>query len=228
MVIVLVILTLIVCLGIDVLRSRRVRAEADLRSAGQSHPSATAVFERLFHPGHAWALIEGSSVRVGMDEVARSFIGSVDGIEIAPKGSQVRQGEPLARLRHGSRILTLASPLSGVLLETNTGAADRPSLLSASPFEKGWIARIAPENLALETHNLLRGVLADRWRDSVRAQLVAWFAPRMGLVLQDGGELAENLGDLLSDPEWNELAANLFPLETSEQSKFQTHEGQIQ
>jgi glycine cleavage system H protein len=228
MVIVLVILTLIVCLGIDVVRSRRLRAAADARTAGQSLPSATAILERFFHPGHAWALVEDSStVRVGMDEVARNFIGSVDGIETAPKGSEVRQGEPLARLRHGSRILTLAAPLSGVLIEANPLAADRPSLLSASPFEKGWIARIAPTNLAQEMHNLLRGALADRWRDAVRAQLAGCFAPKMGLVLQDGGQLADNFGDLLSDPEWQELADKLFPVESSEQSKSQTHEGQI-
>jgi glycine cleavage system H protein len=226
MVIVLVILTLVVCLTIDVFRSRRARARAEVRPASQPVPSATTILERYFHPGHSWAMLEGSaSVTVGVDDVARSFIGSVDGVEIAPKGADVRQGEPLVRLHRGARTLTLVAPLSGVLVETNSGLADHPSLLADSPFEKGWIARIAPANLALEIHNLLRGQLADRWREGVRAQLASWFAPKMGLVLQDGGQLADNFGELLSDQEWEELAEKLFLVESSEQSKFQSREG---
>jgi glycine cleavage system H protein len=226
MVILLVILTLVVCLTIDVLRSRRASAKADVRRAAQTVPSATKILERYFHPGHSWAILEDSaSVRVGVDDVARSFIGSVDGVEVVPKGADVRQGEPLVRLRRGARALTVVAPVSGVLVETNSGLTDHPSLLTDSPLDKGWIARIAPANLAIEIHNLLRGQLADRWRDGVRAQLAAWFAPKLGLVLQDGGQLADNFGELLNDQEWGELAEKLFLVEPSEQSKSQSREG---
>jgi glycine cleavage system H protein len=226
MVVGLVILTLAVCIAIDAIRSRRAVARTEIQRATPPVPSATAILERYFHPGHSWVMLENpASATVGVDDIARSFIGAPDSIEVVPQGATVRQGEPLVKLRRGSRMLTLVAPLSGVLLETNSRLSDHPALLKESPYEKGWVARIAPANLALEIHNLLRGPLADRWREGVRAQLAAWFAPKMGLVLQDGGQLADNFSELLSDKEWEELAASLSLVERSEQSQIQTREG---
>ncbi len=227
MVVILVVLTLVVCLVIDLMRSRRAAASEAAPKAAKQAQSATAIVERYFHPGHTWAMLEGTaSATVGIDDIARGFIGNPESIEITPQGSSVRQGEPIVKLRRGSRTLSLVAPLSGVLLETNKGLSAKPSLLKDSPFEKGWVARIAPGNLALELHNLLRGQLADKWREGVRAQLTAWFAPKLGVVLQDGGQIVDNFSDLLSDKDWEDLAENLFLVEPSEGSKTQSPEGQ--
>jgi len=226
MIVILVVLTLIVCLAIDAFRTRRAGVKAKSGAAVQPLPSATAVLERYFHPGHSWAMLEGTaSATVGADDIARGFIGAPDSVEIAPRGATVRQGEPLAKLRRGTRTLTLVAPLSGVLMETNARLSDQPSLLKDSPFEKGWVARIAPANLALEIHNLLSGSLADKWREGVRAQIASWFTPKLGLVLQDGGQMVDNFSELLNDKDWEELAGSLFLVETSEQSKTLNREG---
>ena len=224
MVVILVVLTLIVCLTIDLIRSRKsAKGEA---AATVQVPSATAILERYFHPGHTWAMLEGTqSATVGVDDIARGFIGTPDKVEIVPQGTSVRQGEPIVKLRRGSRTLSLVAPLSGVLLETNTSLATRPALLRDSPYDKGWLAKIAPANLALELHNLLRGQLADKWREGVRAQLASWFAPKLGVVLQDGGQIVDNFSDMLSDKDWEKLTESLFLVETSAQSKTQTPEG---
>ncbi len=226
MVVILVVLTLIVCLAIDLIRSRRAAEGEAVPHAVRAVPSATAILERYYHPGHTWAMLEGTATAtVGVDDIARGFIGTPDSVEIAPRGASLRQGEPIVKLRRGSRILALVAPLSGVLLETNSGLAARPSLLKDSPYDKGWVARIAPGNLALELHNLLRGPLAEKWREGVRAQLASWFAPRLGVVLQDGGQIVDNFSELLSDKDWDELAENLFLVGPTEQSKTQTPEG---
>jgi len=226
MIVILVLLTLAVCLTIDALRNRSADAQAAAHTEARPLPSATAIIERYFHPGHSWAQLETpAAATVGVDDIARSFIGVPDRVEIVPKGSTVRQGEPLVKLHRGSRTLTLVSPLSGVLQETNSRLSHQPSLLKDSPYERGWVARIAPANIALEIHNLLRGPLAEKWREGVRAQLASWFAPKMGLVLQDGGQMIDDFSALLSDKDWEELAASLFLVERSEQSQIQTREG---
>ncbi len=226
MVVILVILTLIVCLAIDYFRTRRAQVKEGVPPTVQPVPSATAILERFFHPGHSWALLDNpASATVGVDEVARGFIGAPDSVEVVPRGASVRQGEPLVKLRRGSRTLTLVAPLSGVLVETNPRLSDQPSLVNDSPYEKGWVAKIAPANLALEIHNLLRGPLADKWREGVQAQLASWFEPRLGLVLQDGGRIVANFSDLLTDKDWEELAESLFLVGPAEQSKIQTREG---
>ncbi len=227
MVVILVVLTLIICLAVDAMRSRRAEQSEAARRPVRPVSSETVILERYFHPGHTWAMIEGAAVAtVGVDDIARGFIGSPDSVEVASPGVSVRQGEPMIKLRHGSKSLALVAPLSGVLIETNSGLTAKPSLLKDSPFEKGWVAKIAPANLALELHNLLKGSLADKWREGVRAQLAAWFAPKLGVVLQDGGQVVDNFSELLSDKDWEELAETLFLVGPSEQSKTHTREGQ--
>lgn len=226
MVVILVFLTLLVCLAIDYIRTRHAQVESVPGPVAGSIPGSTTVLERYFHPGHSWALLESASLAtVGVDEVARGFIGSLDRVEIVPQGTVVRQGEPLVKLHRGTRSLTLVAPLSGVLKETNSRLSAHPSLLGDSPFDKGWVARIIPANLALEIHNLMKGALAERWREGVRAQLASWFAPRLGLVMQDGGQMVDDYSDLLSDKDWRELAASLFLVEASDQSITSTREG---
>jgi len=226
MVVILVVLTLIVCLAVDLIRTRRAADKEEAATTVQPVPSATAILERYFHPGHTWAMLEGTaSATVGVDDIARGFIGAPDSVEIAPQGASVRQGEPIVKLRRGSRTLSLVAPLSGVLVETNAGLSAKPALLKDSPYDKGWVAKIAPGNLALELHNLLRGPLAEKWREGVRAQLASWFAPKLGVVLQDGGQIVDNFSELLSDKDWEDLAESLFLVGPSERSKTKTSEG---
>jgi hypothetical protein len=58
----------------------------------------------------------------------------------------------------------------------------------------------------------LKGVVAERWEEAVRAELVRWFTPRLGTVLQDGGRVIENVSDLVNDKEWERLVLEFFPV----------------
>jgi hypothetical protein len=43
-------------------------------------------------------------------------------------------------------------------------------------------------------------------------QLVQWFAPKLGPVLQDGGEFVENLSDLVADDDWPAMKDEFYPI----------------
>jgi len=211
MVIALVLMTLAVCIAIDFIRTRNAAHIRERRPAEKTLPSATQVFERYFHPGHSWAMMEGSKpVTLGADDIVQRFMARLDRVEVPEPGTEVRQGDPLVTFHQGKRSLTLVSPLSGTLTEVNDRLSSRPVLLRESPYDKGWVARIKPSNLQIELHNLLRGALAERWREGVQAQIAAWFSPRLGVVLQDGGQWIEDLGSLVQDDEWDSLAQTLF------------------
>lgn len=208
----LVILTVAVCIIVDILRRQRAKAPVTSlhRLADKAVPPEAVIPERFFHPGHSWALVEAvQPVTVGADDIAQRIIGNPDRIEVTARGD-VRQGEPFVTLHRGRRSITLAAPLSGVIQSVNPGLSADPSLLKQSPYEKGWIAKIVPSNLYVELRNLLKGALAERWREGVQAQIAALFAPQLGAVLQDGGQYIDNLGDLLSDQEWKALIRELF------------------
>jgi glycine cleavage system H protein len=164
-------------------------------------------------------------VIVGVDDLAQSFIGRVEGISIPEVGKKVRQGEPLVTLRRGKRAITVVSPLSGIVRDVNYRLRVDPALVNESPQDRGWVARIDPENLELESRNLLHGALAVRWKESVLAQFQILFSPRLGTVLQDGGRMIGNLGETLGDKAWENLAQELFPLHSSSQTETKPSQG---
>jgi glycine cleavage system H protein len=218
MVLLLVILTLVVCLGIEAIRNRGKAAVTEPQV--ERSPGIAATLERLFHPGHSWAqIVDAQSVTGGVDDFAQRFVGKVEVVDVLESGTRVQQGDALASLRHHGRQLTIVSPVSGVVTETNSQVSARPGIVNSSPYEQGWLAKIRPARLESEIRNLLRGAAAEGWREALQAQMASCFAPRLGMVLQDGGEWVDNLSDLLSDEEWEKLARTLFPLIPAENHK---------
>lgn len=211
MVFLLVILMIAFFIIFEIIRSRAKVATAS-NIPLQAVPEIPQIIERYFHPGHSWALIEGKpTVTVGIDDFAQRFIGHLDGVKLPGQGSMVRQGDAMISLHHGEKTLTLVAPVSGVVEEINETLLNNPGLINHAPLDRGWIARIRPLKLSLELRNLLRGAVADRWREAVRIQFIHHFSPRLGTVLQDGGEYIENISDHLSHDDWQKLANEFFP-----------------
>jgi glycine cleavage system H protein len=216
MVILLVLLTLALILTAEWIGGRR-RGGAPEPARPRRREAALygglVVEGRYVHPGHTWARVDGPrSAVVGADDFARRLLGRADEIELPEPGRRVAQGDPLFVLRRGTRQLVQCAPISGVVTSVNRGLQAAPELWNDSPGERGWIATLAPANLAVELRNLLHGRLAERWDEAARAQLVEWFSPRMGTaLLQDGGELVDGVGDLLSDGDWELVVKDFFP-----------------
>lgn len=213
---ILVLLTVAIFIALELAKSSRSKKIAVVRHLSIESPVSTSVIECYFHPGHSWALVGKSDmVTVGVDDFAQRFIGGIDAIDLPVTGRPVSQGQVLSTLRRGSRSLAQVAPVSGVVVAINEKLANRPSLLNDSPYDRGWTVKISPTSLRLELRNLLKGIVAERWMEAVRAELVHWFSPRLGTVLQDGGGLIENISDLVSDREWEQLVNEFFPLVVS-------------
>jgi glycine cleavage system H protein len=214
MVFLLVLLTFAVIIGIEMaVKARRKSVPVAVSTAPLPQSFLTEKpGERLFHPGHCWAQVSDAHVAtIGVDNFAQSVIGRVSSIELPDSSRQVKQGEPLVTLHRGKKILTLVAPLSGKITEVNSELVSNPALLNESPYENGWLVRIAPQNLGFEVRNLLHGITASLWREALNTQLMQWFTPRLGPVMQDGGKLVDNFSDQLSPEEWHKLAKEFFP-----------------
>ena len=176
-------------------------------------PIATEVIERYFHPGHSWVLVRpfAEEIIVGVDDFSQRFIGAIDSIQLPQAGSTIRQGEPMVTMKRGIKTLSQVAPISGVISEVNNRVTATPSIINDSPLEKGWLLKIAPRELTVELRNLLHGVAADRWQDGARSHLIQWFSPKVGLAMQDGGRLVDNISSQVSDEEWPTLVEEFFP-----------------
>ncbi len=209
---ILVFLTLVIVFSLELLRRSRSEHKKAGIEPGFEHPTTFDVSDRFFHPGHSWALISGKrNVVVGVDDFSSCTVGTISKVDLPEVGALVRQGEVFALLHHGDRVLAQVAPVSGKVVEVNTVLRSRAQLLNESPLERGWIAKVLTSNLDIDVRNLLGGIAADAWREAVRAKLIQLLSPNIGLVLQDGGQLVQNLGDNITEEEWDRLVREFFP-----------------
>jgi len=215
MVAILFILTVIVFLVIDyVMKKRDARQTAEAavpatEPAKEMRPAAL-VSEPYFHPTHTWAKITDDTVTVGVDEFAQKILGRVQRMDIPKLGSYVRQGDVAWRLYHGKRVLPQSAPVEGEVVAINNELFNYPDRINKSPYKEGWILKIRPVSLRQNLKNLLHGENARRWLESVRSQFVMRFTAEVGPVCQDGGELIDGAGELLSESEWQEVLSEYF------------------
>jgi glycine cleavage system H protein len=97
-----------------------------------------------FDHGHAWAFLEESGdALVGVDDLVRTIMGSIERIEVAPKGTKVKKGEPLIELFHGDRSIVVESPFAGVVAGVNKTVAEGEE---SRPFISDWLCAVRPED----------------------------------------------------------------------------------
>ena len=104
---------------------------------------------------HEWVKIDGNVCTVGITDYAQSELGDIIYLDMnAGAGVEVKQGETLGSIEAVKTVSEIYSPISGKVIEVNTGINDNPSIVNTDPYEGGWIVKIEPSNQD-ELSNLL-------------------------------------------------------------------------
>ena len=110
-----------------------------------------------YHKEHYWAKVEGNVVTIGTSDFAQKLAGQIVYVELPAPGREVEQGKPCGSMESGKWVGRIYAPVSGKMASANQELEDTPELINESPYEKGWICKIAPSNLQEELKNLLKG-----------------------------------------------------------------------
>ena len=114
--------------------------------------------------GHTWVRIEASGqLRAGLDDFARKALGAVERVELPKAGQVVLRGDPLFGVTRGSRTAHFAAPMSGNVVAVNEALASDASLLTRSPYGRGWVCLMQPRDLAGELSFLKIGRPVAAW-----------------------------------------------------------------
>jgi len=141
-----------------------------------------------FHPGHAWALKEGSdNARVGIDSFATHLFGQIDGIEVVGENRWIRQGQKLMTIHAGGASVDVLSPVEGVITAVNSDAIKDPAMITHDPYKDGWIAMVKSPDLAINEKNLVQGAMVAPWLQNNVTRLNGMLAPTSPALAQDGG-----------------------------------------
>jgi len=99
-------------------------------------------------------LVDNAGI-VGITDYAQSELGDIIFVDVTVTvGSEVKQNQSLGSIEAVKTVSEVLSPVSGKVLEINSGINDNPSIVNDDPYGEGWIVKIEPSNMD-EVNNLL-------------------------------------------------------------------------
>ena len=96
----------------------------------------------LYHPEHDWARLDGDSATFGITWYAQSELGEVVFFDPPEVGTSVSANEAYAEVESVKAVSDVIAPLSGEIVEVNTGLADRPETINEDPYGDGWMVKV--------------------------------------------------------------------------------------
>ena len=97
---------------------------------------------------------------LGMTDIAQTLAGAV--IHCRPKkaGKTVKAGKSLATVESGKWVGPVKAPFTCEIVARNDEIETAAAMLNKSPYKKGWIVRVKPEDGASVLDSLLLGSAA--------------------------------------------------------------------
>jgi glycine cleavage system H protein len=166
--------------------------------------------EIYYHLGHSWAAPEGKNlVKVGVDDFAQKLLGKINAIEVPGIGSTINQGDKGWTLEVDSKTIDMLSPVDGKVVAINEKIVNTPENINKYPY-MSWLMEVESPRFSVNKKQLLSGILAKRWMEEVREELLSRMNYDLGLVYQDGGLLVDGMAKNLDRDKWDEIAKEFF------------------
>jgi glycine cleavage system H protein len=111
--------------------------------------------DRLYNPEGVWAKPEGNRIRLGLSDFLQQRSGDVAFAEVKPVGTRLAYGEEVAVIETIKVNISISSPASGVVVETNPVMETAPEAINQDPYEEGWLALVETTNWDADRTHLL-------------------------------------------------------------------------
>jgi len=108
----------------------------------------------LFSKEHEWVKVDGDVATVGITDYAQNSLGDIVYVELPKVGSTINQFGNTGVIESVKAVSDLFTPVSGEVLEVNTGLETDPALVNREPFGGGWLFKVKLSK-ANETSHLL-------------------------------------------------------------------------
>ena len=121
--------------------------------------------ELYYTKEHEWVKVEGDKCRIGVTDYAQDSLHEIVYVDLPKVGAKVGQMQSLGTVESVKAVADVYSPVSGLVLEINSGLSDAPELVNKSPYGDGWITVIRPDDLKKDLSGLMK---ADAYKDLVK------------------------------------------------------------
>lgn len=105
-----------------------------------------------------WCALERpDAVRVGISSLGVALSGNFFMCRPKAPGTELARGATLAVAEVNKSIITIKSPVAGVVLEVNPLLAEQPEILENDPYGQGWLVLLRPLAWAADLSHLAHG-----------------------------------------------------------------------
>lgn len=172
-----------------------------------------------FDKTHTWAFMEKDGiVKVGIDDFLQHITGTLTKIKMKEPGEKVRKGEKILTIIRDGKQLNIYAPVSGIIREQNQRLLTDSSIMNSSPYSEGWVYLIEPKNWVREIEFLFMGEKYKEWlrdeftrlKDFFTVSVMSDNAVYEHIILQDGGELSDNVLADLGPKVWEDFQTNFI------------------
>ncbi len=167
-----------------------------------------------FDKTHTWAFMEkDGNVKIGIDDFLQHITGKLNRIIMKVPGEKVRKGEKIMTIIRDGKQLTIYAPISGIIKEQNLELVTDSSKMNSSPYSEGWVYLIEPKNWEREIQFMFMGEKYKEWLKEEFTRLKEFFTASVKsnssvyahIILQDGGELTDNILAELGPEVWEDF-----------------------
>jgi glycine cleavage system H protein len=88
---------------------------------------------------HEWIRVEGNRAYVGITEFAQGELGDIVFLDIQTAGQDLKEGAIFGTVEAVKTVSDLYMPVSGKVLEVNTGLDANPEKVNQDPYGDGWM-----------------------------------------------------------------------------------------
>jgi glycine cleavage system H lipoate-binding protein/ABC-type phosphate transport system substrate-binding protein len=168
---------------------------------------------------HTWAFMERDGlVKIGIDDFMQHLTGSLTQLKMKNTGEKIRKGEKIVTIIRDGKQLDIYSPVSGIIRQQNQSLLSTPQQVNSSPYVDGWVYQIEPQNWAREARLLFMADTYKEWLEDEFARLRDFLATSANsntvvfehIVLQDGGELTDNVLADLGPEVWEDFQTHFI------------------
>ena len=105
-----------------------------------------------FTAEHEWLRQEeDGSVTIGITDHAQAALGDLVYVELPEVDQELESGNEMAVVESVKAASDVYAPVSGVVLAVNELLADDPEKINADPYGEGWIVRVQPGDVSVDT-----------------------------------------------------------------------------
>lgn len=94
---------------------------------------------------HEWVSVDGNVATIGITDHAQGELGDIVYLDFKEPDS-VGQGDSVGTIEAVKTVADLFSPITGKVLEVNSGLNDAPETANTDPYGAGWMVKIEMSN----------------------------------------------------------------------------------